>query len=356
MSKIIHASDFHLGFKYKNNTLGFEHSKDRRKELWESVELLFAYVKKNNIDFVLLTGDIYERELFTYGDFIKLNDIFKKCGANIIICPGNHDYYTDNSLYNIADKLENVYIFKSGAIDSFLFEDEKVAIYGMAWSEDNSDFHYDEIEKEEGYFNIFLLHADIINKGRYYFDIKRIKESDYDYIALGHIHKMSKIGEKIFYAGSLEPLDFGEEGEHGFILIDSDMKTADFVEFQKRKFVKAILNIDEKDNYDSIKEKIYSSAKNKKYFYRIKLRGKVDADIKINALLEDISKEYYHMEFESEIIEDYDIDSLENERELLIFNYFIEELDKMPIADNDKRDILNIALDAYYGRRSYYED
>ena len=42
-----------------------------------------------------------------------------------------------------------------------------------------------------------------------------------DYAALGHIHRQQQIGEKAWYAGSPEYMDFGEEGQQkGYILVN----------------------------------------------------------------------------------------------------------------------------------------
>lgn len=55
--------------------------------------------------------------------------------------------------------------------------------------------------------------------------------SKFDYVAVGHLHTFQQIGKNIFYAGSIERLDFDEEGEQkGFIIAtlsldDRDIKT-----------------------------------------------------------------------------------------------------------------------------------
>lgn len=45
----------------------------------------------------------------------------------------------------------------------------------------------------------------------------------FDYAALGHIHRQQKVGQKGWYAGAPEYIDFGEEGlAKGFLLVDFD--------------------------------------------------------------------------------------------------------------------------------------
>lgn len=52
-----------------------------------------------------------------------------------------------------------------------------------------------------------------------------LAQPGYDYIAMGHLHRRQTLGSSppIVYSGSLERLDFGEEGEDkGFYLVDID--------------------------------------------------------------------------------------------------------------------------------------
>jgi len=69
-----------------------------------------------------------------------------------------------------------------------------------------------------------------------------IKNSAFDYVALGHIHKHQAIGDSppAVYSGSLERIDFGEEDEpKGFVVVDirKDGTAWQFVELPARRFV-----------------------------------------------------------------------------------------------------------------------
>jgi len=76
--------------------------------------------------------------------------------------------------------------------------------------------------------------------------------SCFDYIALGHIHKHQKLWEQplMVYPGSLERLDFGDEGEKkGFCLVDVPPKGAntgaqyEFQQIPARAFITIRVNI-----------------------------------------------------------------------------------------------------------------
>jgi exonuclease SbcD len=72
----------------------------------------------------------------------------------------------------------------------------------------------------------------------------------WDYVALGHIHKHQELngGQRppIVYPGSLERIDFGEEGERkGFVLVELERGRAEweFVPVEARRFVTIRMDI-----------------------------------------------------------------------------------------------------------------
>jgi DNA repair exonuclease SbcCD nuclease subunit len=58
-----------------------------------------------------------------------------------------------------------------------------------------------------------------------------------DLIALGHIHKRQKIGEKIWYVGALSQDSFGDEGNpQGFMLVDTEKRMHEFIDIDAPKY------------------------------------------------------------------------------------------------------------------------
>jgi exonuclease SbcD len=89
--------------------------------------------------------------------------------------------------------------------------------------------------------------------------------SGFDYVALGHIHEFQNIGESIFYSGSIDRMDFNEEGQpKGFLMVTFEGKSAhtEFLETPARKFMTIGADFFEQDGWRSLVEA--------KTIYRIK--------------------------------------------------------------------------------------
>ena len=86
--------------------------------------------------------------------------------------------------------------------------------------------------------------------------ISSLRQSRFNYIALGHIHKFQEIikNPPVIYSGSIERIDYGEEKENkGFVIIDIDQKKDklqtewQFVKTPARKFLTIRVKVTEND-------------------------------------------------------------------------------------------------------------
>jgi exonuclease SbcD len=82
-----------------------------------------------------------------------------------------------------------------------------------------------------------------------------LANSAWDYVALGHIHKHQELNRgqhpPIVYAGRLERIDFGEEGERkGFVMaqVSRGQTTWEFIPVDARRFVTIRINITDSDD------------------------------------------------------------------------------------------------------------
>lgn len=225
--KFVHIADLHFDSPFSSLNSKSNLGDIRRLEQRKAFKKVINYIKENKIQYLFISGDLYENEYTSLSTIEYINNLFKEISnTKIFIAPGNHDPYIKGSYYETFNFSENVYIFKKG-IEKIELED--VNIYGMAFNSFNmqgvdfSDFILPISSKP----NIFIAHGDLNgSKDENNLEYNPISETklkalNFDYVALGHIHKtnfMPNIKSNIIYSGSLIAGGFDELGEHGMII------------------------------------------------------------------------------------------------------------------------------------------
>lgn len=361
MFRFIHTADIHLGLKFENLRFKTEDSLNRNMEIWNSIERLVDYIIENRVEFLFIVGDLFENRYFSRKDLKRLKDIIGRASStNIVIVSGNHDYIYKGSPY-LEDLGDNIHVMKKNQLDSLEFKDYNLKVYGYSWESleirESISFDYIRNDVYDGK-KILLLHGDVSGKSNYLpLDKDELEDLNLDYIALGHIHKPEFIGEKIAYSGSLEPLNFKEKGDRGFILgeVDGDKLNLKFKAFNKRSFYVEEVQLDESMEQENIIEKILeiSEESRKKDFYKIRLQGYINKDIDMGYLLEDIRDKFYYLELEDNSLLDYDLDYLRLEFKDSIVGKFIEEMEKLDLEDPVNKKALYYGIEALLENQVY---
>src|SRR5262249_26268985 len=87
--------------------------------------------------------------------------------------------------------------------------------------------------------------------------LSSLADPRWDYVALGHVHKYQNLTQghegipPVVYSGSIERIDFGEEGDpKGFCWVEGERGNADwqFIELDARPFVTLRANLQTDDN------------------------------------------------------------------------------------------------------------
>lgn len=243
--RFIHAADIHLGSNlHIRQNLNKDLMKIIDNAVYESFERIFNIAVSEKVNFILLCGDIYDRDSRS----IKANSFFEKqClrlkdeNIDVFIIGGNHDPARENSEYFKLPS--NVHIFSSEKAEIFELKDNKQNVYckviGQSYR-DTSDsrkiFENYKLSKDN-IFTIAMLHTQLDKSNNYipctFTDLKAIE--NIDYWALGHIHKPQVINGQAPYAiypGIPQGRDSGEEGIGGAVLIeaaDNNIKAVKFI-------------------------------------------------------------------------------------------------------------------------------
>ena len=299
--KFIHMADMHFDVPFTvlntRNKLG----EQRRLEQRETFKKIINYIKENNIDYLFIAGDLYENEYIRKTTIEYINNLFKEIpNTKIYITPGNHDPYTKNSMYRTFEWNNNVNIFDS---EIKLIENNDCDIYGVGFDDFYCrNFGIEEIEiKNKEKINILITHGTLnggtIEDMEYNpLNKNRLKELGFDYIALGHIHKLdynSEINQRIVYPGSTISMGFDELGKHGVIIGEIDKETIklDFLPIDNKEFEELILDISEINSKEELIEKINTLELDKNIYYKIILIGNKNFEINIYDLFKFILNE-----------------------------------------------------------------
>lgn len=295
--KFIHMADLHLDAPFVNLAGRENFSNQRRLEQRQAMKQVIDYIKENNIPYLFISGDLYEQEYIRKSTIEYINNLFKQIPeTKVYITPGNHDPYINNSFYKQFSWSENIHIFKD---ELDVIHTTEADIYGYGFSDFYMQNKYKNIEIEnKEKINILITHGSLDggnDENREYnpMSSKELKESGFDYIALGHIHKKSYNdypNQKIVYPGSTVSLGFDELGKRGVILgeITNESKKLQlkFIEIETKTFEEKEINITDVESNETLIEKLNDTKFDDNKFYKIILIGKKDFEINIKEILE----------------------------------------------------------------------
>lgn len=356
--KFIHMADMHFDSPFVNlsqiDTLGDLKRLEQRKAFKKIIE----FIKENNIEYFFISGDLYENQYIKQSTIEYINNLFKEIPkTKIFISPGNHDPYLKNSYYNTYKWNDNVKIFNS-KIEKVETEDANIYGYGFddfyCYDSGLKDFQLENNEK----LNILVIHASLDggwDDERVYNSIssKLIKEKGFDYVALGHIHKLdynTYEKQRIVYPSSPIALGFDEIGEHGVIEgnLEKNKIELKFIKIDDEEFIKKELNITEIKSKEELIEKINNIKIKNNQYAEIILIGNRNFEINIYDLLKYI--------FNNRIIKikdntkiSYNLENIANENTLkgLFTKELLNQLNNENISIEEK-EIIEKAIEICY--------
>lgn len=245
MKKItfIHAADLHLD----SPMLGLKHLPQaifqRLKEsTFTSFSNIIDSAIKHQVDFVILAGDLFDgedRSIRAQIRFRKQLERLTQYQIPVFIIHGNHDHLS-GKWANIPLP-QNAYVFPPELeMQTFTNKDKVTAsLYGFSYPHRHvTEKRIEDYKKQgEADFHIGILHGQFegnSDHGKYApFTLADLADKQFDYWALGHIHKRTLLSEEppIIYPGNIQGRHRKEIGEKGCYLVtltDAD-KSFEFI-------------------------------------------------------------------------------------------------------------------------------
>ncbi len=229
MIKFIHAADIHLDSPLR----GLENYEDAPAEeirgaARKALENLIDLALEENVSFVIISGDMYDGDWKDYNTGLFLLSQLSKLtsnGINVFIAKGNHD--AESKITKNLKLPEGIKIFSSKRPETFFLENINIAIHGQSFAasavKENLASNYPPAQKDM--FNIGVLHTSVNGReGHENYapcSIDDLKRKDYNYWALGHIHKREILNENpwIVFPGNIQGRHIKETGFKGCMIV-----------------------------------------------------------------------------------------------------------------------------------------
>ncbi|KAA0547516.1 DNA repair exonuclease [Bacillus sp. BGMRC 2118] len=241
MSRVsfIHTADLHLDSPF----IGLRNLPQKilqrvQESTFVSLKRIIDYAILKRVDFILISGDLYDSKQRSLKAQIRLRDEMKRLekeGIVAYIIHGNHDPLNGSwldldwpsNVHFFNDKAEAIPFYKNGQVEAY--------IYGYSYPTrdvtENIAIKY-EREKAEC-FHIGLLHGTISSNTEHVpyapFLLKDLQDKGFDYWALGHIHQRQVLSDSppIVYPGNIQGRHKKEEGPKGCMYVELTEESSD---------------------------------------------------------------------------------------------------------------------------------
>ena len=354
--KFIHIADIHLGAVPDSNQ---PWGALREKEIWSSFQNIINVCNEEKVDLLLIAGDLFHRQPLVR-ELKEVNYCFSKLEtAKVMLMAGNHDYIAARSYYQEFTWDDKVHMFINDEMESVDYPELGVTVYGFSYhSRDISEALYDNVKpNQNNQVNILLAHGG--DEKDIPMNRKKLVDSGFDYIALGHIHKPEIISEKIAYSGSLEPLDKNETGERGYILGEISTEeqgrtktTIRFVPSSVREYKRVNLSVNQDSTNGSLQDQARELIRRmgEKHIYSFCIQGIRDEMLHFDK--EAIKNLGNILEITDESVPDYDFNALFRENSDNMIGLFIQKIQENAKQDAIAKKALYYGIEALLGSKN----
>lgn len=233
--RFLHAADLHLDTPFS----GMSGVPDRlrahlRESTFAAFDRLIGLAIEEEVDFVVISGDIYDAADSSLRAQLRLREGWDKLGEHgipVYFIRGNHDPLSSRRLRLALPPHVKEFGAEAESMTAIRRKDgQPVAIvtgisYKTAAVSENLSLQYRR-QPGSSLYHIALLHANV--DGQEGHDayapcsLADLRASGYDYWALGHIHKRQVLCEApwVVYPGNLQGRSLKETGPKGCYIVD----------------------------------------------------------------------------------------------------------------------------------------
>lgn len=270
----MHLADAHLDSPFQGlSFLPSNEFKNIKQSTQKSFTKAIDTALDRNVDLVLIAGDTFDSahpgpqsQLFFNREIQRLTD--KK--IQVVMILGNHDYLNPDEMllpqtpyFKLLGSNEEVEEFESKTKEDFPY-----TVVGFSYQHNHIETDkISEFPKKGDNFTIGLMHAGTKTTTNYQnvyapFTTAEIKDLNYNYFALGHIHLRQTLSKDplIVYSGNLQGRHINEQGSKGVYIgiVDETTKkvSLDFIETAPIIWQMATLTLDQEISQNDLTRQI----------------------------------------------------------------------------------------------------
>lgn len=235
MITFIHAADLHLDTPFSGlERTSKELASKLREAPFESLANIVDKAIAEGVDFVLLAGDLYNTEhinIKAQSLFVEQLERLNQAEIPVFLTRGNHDYLTEDTKTLSLPLPNNVFTYTAEVTTHQITtkNNQRVAVTGFSydskWIFERKIEEYPTRQSNVD-LQIGMLHGSLdrleTTEATYApFTINELQSKQYDYWALGHIHKRQQISANplAIYPGNIQGLHKNETGPKGAMLV-----------------------------------------------------------------------------------------------------------------------------------------
>ncbi len=360
--RLLLFSDLHLDAPFRWAPAGA--ARDRRRKLRETLRRVADLAADLDVGALCCGGDLYEHDRFSSdtGELLRatFEDLYPLA---VVISPGNHDWYGPSSLYRQVAWSPNVKVFSEDRLAPVSLA-EGLTLWGAAHRAPATTRNFLEgFHPDREGVHLALFHGSelggfaIEERGKIShapFRAEEIPETGLHHALVGHFHAPFD-GEWHTYPGNPDPLEFGEHGDRGAVLVTV---SADGSVSRERHRVSSSLvsdvtvRVDGARYMDQVMDRVREALCSCEGFVRVTLTGEMDPGVDLRT--EDMTRESVAEHLDGVVVRigdirlAYDVDALA--REGTVRGLFVRKALAADLEEDRRRRVLVMGLRALDGR------
>lgn len=360
--RIIHCADLHIGSAMH----GVANPTKRRAELIDSFASMVDYAYDNDIEAVLIAGDLIDSDSVTNSEIASIASILNKySNIGYYIVEGNHaSHMPYQRLRTQLGNSSHVHFFGEQWTG---YDIDNVSIWGIELDQHSTSSVYSQLATDKDRFNIAILHADTDDDRYGNIDTTQLL-SKCQYTALGHRHSYMVADKKgnnvVVYSGVLEPRGFDELDQSGWVVLDTNTGKHQHIAHSMRSVVSVTLDISSATSDIELLDMVKNINIAPRNYLNLTLVGVVSDDIVIDRVKEALKEQYFALRLVNNTTANIDIEALQHEQSLrgrvvdnicklsaqqLVARGILPTKHNAEDIANAKRDMIHTALQALAG-------